>query len=47
MQNTKFTFGPWAVTIASWDNKGNVQYTLAGVELANIADAAQAAILRT
>lgn len=36
---TKYTPGPWHVTDATWDDEGNVRYTLTGIKSAKIADA--------
>lgn len=36
---TKYTPGPWHVTDATWDDDGNVRYTLTGIKDAKIADA--------
>lgn len=36
---TKHTPGPWHVTDPTWDDDGNVRYTLTGIKDAKIADA--------
>lgn len=39
MSEFKHTPGPWEVLEASWDEDGNVRYSLAGIKQASVADA--------
>jgi len=39
MSEFKHTTGAWEVLEASWDEDGNVRYSLAGIKQASVADA--------